>query len=85
MMPIKELRSLLEGAFPDAEIQLSSPMGDNHHFQLVIVSPQFDARSLVERHQMVYRAVGDAMREAVHALTIKAYTPEQWQAAQARN
>jgi acid stress-induced BolA-like protein IbaG/YrbA len=59
-------------------------MGDNNHFQLVVVSPRFQDKSLVERHQMIYGAVGEAMRQDVHALSIKAYTPAQWQAQQGR-
>jgi BolA family transcriptional regulator, general stress-responsive regulator len=79
MMPIEELRSLLERAFPSDPVRLSSPMGDNNHFQCVIVSGRFDGKSPVERHQMVYAALGDAMQEAVHALALKTYTPAQWQ------
>jgi stress-induced morphogen len=78
MMPIYELRTLLQQAFPDDAVQLTSPMGDDNHFQCVIVSPRFAGKSPVERHQMVYAALGDAMREAVHALALKTYTPDQW-------
>ncbi|NIT14412.1 MAG: BolA/IbaG family iron-sulfur metabolism protein, partial [Candidatus Dadabacteria bacterium] len=35
--------------------------------------------SLVQRHQVVYGALGDAMKEDIHALSMKTYTPEQWQ------
>ena len=78
MMPIEELNAMLEGAFPGDEIRLSSPMEDNNHFQLVVVSPKFDGKTMVEQHQMVYQAIGDSMREAVHALALKTYTPDQW-------
>ena len=56
-------------------------MGDDNHFQLRVVSEQFSGKTMVERHQLIYQALGDAMREAVHALAIKTYTPEQWQKA----
>ncbi|MBI4084162.1 MAG: BolA/IbaG family iron-sulfur metabolism protein [Candidatus Lambdaproteobacteria bacterium] len=82
MMPIQELRRLLEGAFPGDRIDLHSD--DNHHFQLLIVSPLFAEKSRVEQHQLVYRALGDAMREAVHALALKTFTPEQWERHQGR-
>ena len=78
MMPIEELRGMLVAAFPEGEVDLSSPMNDDNHFQLKIVSPDFQGKSMVEQHQMVYKALGDSMREAVHALAIKTYTPEQW-------
>lgn len=79
MMPIEELQGMLERAFPGDKVRLSSPMGDNNHFQCVIVSGRFDGKTMVERHQMVYSALGDAMREAVHALALKTYTPAQWE------
>jgi acid stress-induced BolA-like protein IbaG/YrbA len=84
MIPIDEVRGLLEQAFPGARIDLSSPMGDNHHFQLLIVSDRFAGKSMVEQHQLVYRALGEAMHEAIHALSMRTYSPEQWKRAQGR-
>ena len=78
MNPIEQLSNMLEEAFPGDQINLTCPRGDNVHFQLVIVSGKFDGKSMVEQHQMIYQALGDAMREEVHALSIKTYTPEQW-------
>ena len=69
---------MLEQAVPGDPIRLTSPMGDDNHFQCLIVSRRFEGKSPVERHQMVYAALGDAMREAVHALALKTYTPTQW-------
>ncbi len=45
------------------------------HFNVTIVSPLFEGKSLVERHQMVYAAVGDEMQD-IHALSIKALLPQ---------
>jgi len=78
MMPIHELQVLLDKGFPGATIQLDNPQGDGEHYQLLVVSDLFQGKSLVERHQMVYQALGDAMRGAVHALALKTYTPSQW-------
>ena len=79
MMPIEDLRSLLEQAFPNDQIDLTSPMGDNNHFQCVIVSEKFNDMTMVEQHQLVYKALGNAMDEAVHALALRTYTPAQWE------
>lgn len=84
MMPIDDLRALVEGAFPDDEIHLSSPMNDDNHFQLVVVSPRFEGMSMVQQHQMVYQALGDSMKEAVHALAMQTFTPDQWAKSQSR-
>jgi acid stress-induced BolA-like protein IbaG/YrbA len=84
MIPIEQVRQLLEQAFPGDRIELSSPMGDNHHFQLVIVSERFAGKSMVQQHQLVYGALGGAMREAIHALALRTYTPAQWEQAARR-
>jgi acid stress-induced BolA-like protein IbaG/YrbA len=52
--------------------------GDGHHFEAVIVSAAFRGKSRVQQHQLVYRALGDRMREEIHALSMRTLTPEQW-------
>ena len=56
--------------------------GDGHHFEALIVSPAFRGLSRVARHRLVYQAMGDRMREEVHALSMTTLTPEE-HAAQA--
>jgi acid stress-induced BolA-like protein IbaG/YrbA len=52
--------------------------GDGHHFEAVIVSPAFRGKNRVQQHQLVYRALGDRMREEIHALSMQTFTPEAW-------
>jgi acid stress-induced BolA-like protein IbaG/YrbA len=52
--------------------------GDGHHFEAVVVSAQFRGKSRVQRHQLVYGALGERMRAAVHALSMRTLTPEEW-------
>jgi acid stress-induced BolA-like protein IbaG/YrbA len=52
--------------------------GDGAHFEAVIVSPAFAGASRVRRHQLVYAALGDRMKEEIHALSMKTLTPEEW-------
>jgi acid stress-induced BolA-like protein IbaG/YrbA len=59
-------------------------VGDGHHFEAVIVSPEFRGRSRVQQHQLVYRALGERMREEVHALSMQTYPPEDWAARPGR-
>ena len=47
------------------------------HFQLVIVSRNFAGKNAVSRHRLVYEALGDLMPKQIHALAIRAYTPEE--------
>ena len=56
--------------------------GDGRHFDALVVSSAFEGKSRVQRHQLVYAALGQRMREEVHALSIKALTPAEWQALQ---
>lgn len=57
--------------------------GDGTHFEAVIVSPEFEGKSLLERHKLVYEVLGDAMKERIHALSLKTYTPKQWESMKA--
>ena len=50
------------------------------HYSVVIVSARFERQSLVERHRLVYAAVGDLMQQEVHALSMRTLTPEEWAA-----
>jgi acid stress-induced BolA-like protein IbaG/YrbA len=53
--------------------------GDGQHFSALIVSPAFTGKRLIQRHQLVYAALGDRMREEIHALSMKTPTPEEHQ------
>lgn len=55
--------------------------GDGRHFNAVIVSSAFEGRSRVQRHQLVYAALGERMREEVHALSMRTLTPGEFEAA----
>ncbi len=52
--------------------------GDGRHFFATIVSAEFEGTSRVRRHQRVYEALGDRMREQIHALSMKTLTPAEW-------
>lgn len=52
--------------------------GDGQHFQALVVSAEFAGRNRVQRHQLVYAALGERMREEIHALSMRTLTPEEW-------
>jgi acid stress-induced BolA-like protein IbaG/YrbA len=54
--------------------------GDGAHFEAVVVSPSFAGLPRVRQHQLVYAALGDRMREEIHALSMKTFSPEEWAA-----
>jgi len=51
--------------------------GDGQHFQALVVSAAFAGRNRIQRHQLVYAALGERMRAEVHALSMKTLTPEE--------
>jgi acid stress-induced BolA-like protein IbaG/YrbA len=53
-------------------------IGDGQHFQAVIVARAFEGKSRVQRHQLVYKALGERMREEIHALSMQTLTPEEF-------
>ena len=55
-------------------------IGDGQHFQAVVVSGAFAGKSRVQRHQLVYAALGDRMREEIHALSMTTLSPDEWAA-----
>ncbi|MDH5264233.1 MAG: BolA/IbaG family iron-sulfur metabolism protein [Betaproteobacteria bacterium] len=51
---------------------------DGVHFEALIVSPAFSGLARVRRHQLVYAALGDRMREEIHALSMQTLSPDEW-------
>ena len=54
--------------------------GDGSHFEALIVSPEFAGLNRVRRHQLVYAALGERMREEIHALSMRTLSPDEWAA-----
>jgi acid stress-induced BolA-like protein IbaG/YrbA len=54
--------------------------GDGRHFSALIVSPAFEGRTRVARHQLVYAALGERMHAEVHALSMRTLTPAEYEA-----
>jgi acid stress-induced BolA-like protein IbaG/YrbA len=52
--------------------------GDGTHFEAVIVSPRFAGLNRVRQHQLVFAALGDRMRQEIHALSMRTFSPEEW-------
>ena len=48
------------------------------HFFVTIVSEQFEGKSRVKRHQLIYAALGTMMQSDIHALSIKSFTPQEF-------
>ncbi|MEM5388030.1 MULTISPECIES: BolA family protein [Paraburkholderia] len=79
MLPTPEqVKNYIAAALPCEHLEVE---GDGQHFFATIVSPNFEGKRLIQRHQLVYAALGDRMREEIHALSMKTLTPAEWQSA----
>ena len=79
-MNAHSVQQLIEAGLPGARVRVESD--DNTHFAAVIVAPQFAGKRMIARHQLVYGTLGPLMGREIHALSIQAQTPEEWQASQ---
>lgn len=70
-----EVERYIADALPCDHIEVE---GDGRHFFATIVSSAFEGKLRVRRHQQVYDALGDRMREQIHALSMKTLTPAEW-------
>jgi acid stress-induced BolA-like protein IbaG/YrbA len=75
-MTADELKNIIAAGLPCEHIELD---GDGRHWSAVIVSPEFEGRRLIQRHQRVYATLGARMHtDEVHALSMKTFTPAEW-------
>jgi len=79
-MTADEVTQLIRAGLPDSEVRVLTD--DDTHFEAVVVAPQFDGRRHLQRHQLVYATLGALMGREIHALSIQAFTPDEWRTAQ---
>ena len=75
MVNPEQVKSYIEAGLACELVRVA---GDGQHFEAVIVSAAFAGKNKVQQHQIVYRALGDRMKEEIHALSMQTYTPEDW-------
>jgi BolA protein len=85
---LAEIRTRLEAEFSPETLQVDdeSHMHVGHegakgglgHFRVLVVADRFQGQSPIKRHRLVYQAVGDLMKTDIHALSIEAYTPDEF-------
>ena len=71
----KQIEELIRAALPGAAVDVRS--GDNVHFEATVVRADFAGKRPLQRHQMVYRALGERMGGEIHALQLATHTPEE--------
>jgi acid stress-induced BolA-like protein IbaG/YrbA len=77
-MEPEAVQTLIERGLPGAQVQVA---GDGRHFEALVVSDAFAGKSLLQKHRMVMATVNEHIAsEELHALSIKAFTPQEWEA-----
>lgn len=76
MITAESIKSFIETSLPCELVQVEGD--DGHHFHAIIVSAEFRNKSMIQQHQLVYKALGAKMKQEIHALSMKTLTPEQW-------
>ncbi len=76
MVTSESIKIHIENALPCELVHVEGD--DGQHFSAIIVSAEFRGKNMVQQHQIVYRALGDRMKQEIHALSMKTHTPEQW-------
>ena len=75
MVTPEQIKQYIESALKCEHVEVT---GDGRHFEAVIVSASFSGKNKVQQHQLVYGALGERMREEIHALSMQTLTPEAW-------
>ena len=77
-MTADEVTHMILASLPGAQVRVLTD--DDTHFEAIVVAGQFEGKRPLQRHQLVYAGLGARMGREVHALTIQAFTPTEWQA-----
>ncbi len=77
----QQIAELIQRGLAGSRASVTS--GDNVHFEAVVISPAFAGKRSVQRHQLVYAALGSAMGNEIHALALQVFTPEEYAARRA--
>ncbi|MGL5195217.1 MAG: BolA family protein [Chroococcales cyanobacterium] len=79
MVSPDQVKAMIEAQLPDAQVTVEDLTGTRDHYQVIVVSSHFEGLARVRQHQLVYGSLQEAMStEAIHALTMKTYTPQAW-------
>ena len=75
-MDPQEIKIVIEKGIDEATVQVFSE--DNTHYSAIVVAPTFKGKLPIARHQLIYKCLGNLMGNEIHAMSIRAHTPEEW-------
>jgi len=65
-----EIKRLVQERLPEAQIEVQDMTGEGKNFEVRVVSKEFEGKTIIQQHQMIYKALGDAVGGPIHALRI---------------
>ena len=74
-MAADDIIRLIQESLPGAEVEMRDLAGDNDHWAAKVIAPQFEGKSRVQQHKMVYEALGGRMGDTLHALQLTTAPP----------
>jgi len=74
-MSAAEIEATIQEALPGAKVELRDLAGDDDHWAAIVTAPQFEGKSRVQQHKMVYAAFGEKMGNELHALQVTTQVP----------
>ena len=79
MIPVQEIENKIKEKIKISHLEVIDLRGGDH-IQVIVVSPDFENKSLVEQHKIIYDILSGEMKSnEIHALTLKTYSPTQWE------
>jgi acid stress-induced BolA-like protein IbaG/YrbA len=75
-----DISQLIEAGFDNADVKVMSD--DNTHYAAIVVAAEFEGKRSIARHQLIYKTLGSLMGNEIHAMSIRAFTPDEWQQQQ---
>ncbi|MBL1211595.1 BolA family transcriptional regulator [Geminocystis sp. GBBB08] len=79
MVSLEQVKKTIQQEISDAQVFVKDLTGGGDHLEAIVISPQFEGKTKVKQHQLVYSALQSELKsEAIHALALKTYTPSTW-------
>lgn len=75
-MPAAEIERMIKAGIPDAKVEITDLAGDSDHYAAIVISSEFVGKSKLQQHQLVYKALGEHMGGALHALQLQTFAPK---------
>ena len=79
MVSLQQVKETIEQQIPNSQVTVTDLTGGGDHLEAIVISAEFEGKTKVKQHQLVYGALQDELNSnAIHALALKTYTPEVW-------